>query len=266
LVLDFTHFAICLLLHHAVDTTTSNYLIGAIRGVHQNMTIVAQADPYATTPEEVMSNATSLTAVDLSQDKELQGNTKLRRNIQKAIQPLSTFANSANMTVGQLRVMKKEGKLVQGRLPTNTAVTPIPSQAPTIVTKPMTAESRYTRNRLSSSCASQGHATATPVESPMVPFAMMDNSMLSNSTPATTPITKRSKRIRETLLESDLGSHERLYDLMTGDENNPRNGQIRRVIGDSIAVGWDTPKAIGKIIRINERALDAAAAATASAV
>jgi hypothetical protein len=36
-----THFAICLLLHDAVDTTTSNYLIWAIRGVHQNMTIVA---------------------------------------------------------------------------------------------------------------------------------------------------------------------------------------------------------------------------------
>jgi hypothetical protein len=40
------------------------------------------------------------------------------------------------MTVGQLRVLKMEG---------NTAVTPIPSQAPTIATKPMTADKKNKR-------------------------------------------------------------------------------------------------------------------------
>lgn len=47
-------------------------------------------------------------------------------------------------------------------------------------------------------------------------------------------------------MESDLKSHERFYDLMTD------NGQIRKVIGDSLAIDWDTPKAIQKITPINE--------------
>jgi hypothetical protein len=65
-------------------------------------------------------------------------------------------------------------------------------------------------------------------------------------------------------LESDLESHERLYDLMTGDENNPHNGQIRKVIGDSLAIDWDAPKAIQKITGINERALAAAQSRTST--
>jgi hypothetical protein len=76
---------------HAVDTTSPKFLINRLLNVKQNAMFIAQVDPYAATPDDVVNNAMSMTAAAISQDKDLQGNVPLRRKTKNLIPPFLRF-------------------------------------------------------------------------------------------------------------------------------------------------------------------------------
>jgi hypothetical protein len=223
--------------------------------------IAAQTDPLACTPEDVVNNATALTAAAISQNKALQGNVPLRRNVIAVIPPLSTISSSAGMTVGQIRQLAKTGGLDNGRIRKNTgtAVTTPSTTGLAVMTPAMSQHSRTKRNRLALTSLSQGGAPPPPppppAESP-VPFAIhpgTTNHPVTTSHPvATTPVTARTKNVRIYFLQSDIEAEEAVYDIMSN-ENDSRHAQIHQVIADTVSLGVDTPTTIKKIMRLHER-------------
>jgi hypothetical protein len=223
--------------------------------------LTAQADGYATTPEDVLNNASSLTAADLSQSKYLQGNTKLRRNVQNAMSKPSTMSSRAKMPVHQLRGLKKDGALHNNRFPVSTSAAAAPRPRPTATAVVYTGNSRGFRNGLSSTPMdmTQGYTPPNPLTE-----SSMNSVEIVNPTPTTipqTPVTSRLGRVRQHFAVSDDPEDEDLYEEMV-DEGNPHNAVFRNITLDLMNAGLDTPMTIQKVKKRYKKKVKKAAAAT----